>query len=124
MKDIETKYHTLEGTLRHNAKTLLLSIEAQNVSDTYEFFLVFYKWLILDNLFIGASLDADKKSFEKHNIQEFQFFFMEHNDDWEAIMPSDKIIKMFFWQVLNYGFHKHIFHIKKLHPEIFNKSVH
>lgn len=124
MKDFEAKYNTLEATLRHNAKNLLLSIEAQNVSDTYGLFVVFYKWINMDNLFMAGFSDADKKSFEKYNIQEFQVFFMDQNDDWKEFMPSDKILRMFFWHVFNFGFNKHIKHIEKLHPEIFkNKSV-
>lgn len=96
MDNWEAKYNSLEGTLRHNAKSLLLSIEIQNVSDVYGFFIVFYKWIIMDNLFIAAFLDTDKKSFESYNIKEFQCFFMDHNNSWEEFMPSDKIMRSFF----------------------------
>ena len=122
MKDFEAKYKNLEAMLRHNAKTILLSIEAQNVSSTYELFVVFYKWINMDNLFMASVAPVDKKTFEKFNIEEFRDFFCDQNYDWDKIMPSYKVLRMFFWHVLNNGFEKHIGHIKKLHPEIFDKK--
>lgn len=111
---------SIESLLHYHTQEICLSIEAQNVSDTYGLFLLFYKWIIKDNTFLAAY--GDKKSFEKYNIEAFQVFFMDQNDDWEEIMPSYNILKMFFWQVFNNGFGKHIGHIEKLHPEIFQKK--
>lgn len=119
MNDIEAKYHNLESMLRHNAKTLLLAIEAQNVSNTYGLFVVFYKWINMDNLFMASVAPVDKKTFEKYNIEEFRDFFCDQNYDWEKILPPYKVLRMFFWNVLNNGFEKHIGHVEKFHPEIF-----
>lgn len=63
---------------------------------------------------------VDKKTFEKYNIEEFRDFFCDQNFDWEKIMPSYKVLRMFFWHVLNKGFEKHISFIQNHHPEIFN----
>jgi len=120
MKELESNYDYLEPLLRYHFREISLSIEAHRVDDVFGLFIVFYKWIIKDNNFIAAY--DDKKSFEKCNIQEFKDFFMDQNDDSEELMPSDTILKMFFWQVINNGFNKHLRHIEKLHPELFTKD--
>jgi len=121
MGDIEWKYKNLEAHLRYNAKNLVLSIEAQNAESTSDVFIVFYKWIIMDNAFLAAY--ADKKSFEKYNIEEFQHFFMDQNVNWEVLLPSYKFLKNFFWKVINSGFKRYIQPIEKSLPDFYKNKV-
>ncbi|MBN1617834.1 hypothetical protein JW887_00630 [Candidatus Dojkabacteria bacterium] len=121
MEDFEWKYKNLEAHLRYNAKNLVLSIEAQNAESTFDVFIVFYKWIIADNLFLAVY--EDKKSFEKVNIEGFQLFFINQNIHYEKLLPSYTILKTFFWEVIDSGYEKHLKSVEKQFPDLHNNTI-
>ena len=116
MADFESKYRNLESLLGYQSKNLFISLEAQNAKSHHDVFLVFYKWIIIENRFFDTF--KDRRSCEKYNIEEFQHFFIDINDDWEVLLPPYKTLKKFFWNVVDIGFTKHIKSIEKLVPEL------
>lgn len=121
MENVEWKYKNLEAHLRYNAKNLVLSIEAQNAESYFDVFIVLYKWIIMDNLFLTPY--ENKNDFERYNIEEFQHFFMDQNIHYESLLPSYKMLRTFFWHVMDSGFEKHIKTIAKMIPDFYSNKV-
>ncbi len=121
MADFESKYKNLESLLGYQSRNLFISLEAQNAKSHHDVFLVFYKWIIIENRFFDTF--KDRRSCEKYNIEEFQQFFIDINDDGEVLLPSYKILKKFFWNVVDMGFAKHIRCVEKLVPELHKNKL-